>query len=221
MRFVLLFTARLSVSVPHISSAPYLLKPPYIPVFSREAGHSVPVHGGVLAQCGGGQTHSIRSYVALSLRAFPVVTMETQPTEGKPPVRRDSVHRLCQNSDADLPIHTAVQHTLQGCKYQAAAAAGLTRWSRGSASSRWAVSGRWPWTCVRWLDAPSSGRLPASSWDACVHETRAPHSYSFLQQKHTEMHKQFDNIHFHYNYITQYCALIDSHIHSCIQSLIN
>ncbi len=49
--------------------------------------------------------------VALSLRAFPVVTMETQPTEGKPPVRRDSVHRLCQNSDVDLPIHTAVQTT--------------------------------------------------------------------------------------------------------------
>lgn len=129
-----------------------------------------------------------------------------------------SWHWLCQNSRRRFTnTHICTNSTLQGCKYQAMAAAGLTRWSRGSASSRWAVSGRWPWTCVRWLDAPSSGRLPASSWDACVHETRAPHSYSFLQQKNTEMHKQkFDNIHFHYSL---YYSILCTHwlTHSFIQ----
>lgn len=42
-------------------------------LFSREVGHSVPVYGGVLAKCGGGQTNSIHmhcSTVALNLRVF-------------------------------------------------------------------------------------------------------------------------------------------------------
>lgn len=50
-----------------------------------------------------------------------------------------------------------------------------TRWSLCSVNSRSAVLGRWPWTCVRWLDGHVSGRRHAAGEARCALGTLAPH----------------------------------------------
>ncbi len=154
--------------------------------------------------------------VALSLRAFPVVTMETQPTEGKPPVRRDSVHWLCLNSDADLPTHTAVQTA----RYKAVNT--RRRPLRDSPDEVAAVRavgglsqvGGHELVSVDLMHPPPDGSLPLPGTHAFTKHALLILTASCCKNTHKCTNRSLTTFTSIIHYITQYCALIDSHIHS-------